>query len=128
MAEPRTWMKDVCDLCPYSRTRTLMLHPLRAEEFANMAQNPYNDFVCHKTGVEMEDTEYRDGGIVRGPKSLTCNGFLSMQVNENDNAPEGFEPSRDAFDDYFEMIGRHEELWIERNPDYDPNEDVEDDE
>lgn len=101
------WMKQPCGLCPFSRTNTLNLHPERAEEFAYMAENPYNDFVCHKT-AECDD---ESGGYYRAPKSLTCNGFLSLQISTNGNAPEGFEPHRDAFEDAYEMIEAHEELW-----------------
>ena len=108
MSEECYWMKEPCGPCPFSRTKTLWLYPERAEDLAYMAQNPYSDFPCHKTAVEREDY---DGGteFVRGQKSLTCNGFLSLQVNENGNGPKGFNPHPDAFDDADEMIDRHTE-------------------
>lgn len=78
-----------------------------------MAQNPYTDFVCHKTAV-CEENDF-DGDctseFVRGRKSLICNGFLSLQTSENGRGPQGFTPHPDAFEDAFEMIDRHEELW-----------------
>lgn len=77
-----------------------------------MAQNRYTDFVCHKTAEIYEGDETSE--YVRGRKSLTCNGFLSLQVNENDNAPEGFEPHPDAFSEAWEMIDHHTELWENR--------------
>ena len=106
------WMKEPCGPCPFSRSKTLGLHPDRAADFAYMAQNPYTDFVCHKTADHFEDG---DGcsELLRGQKSLTCNGFLSLQVSEGATSPEGFTPHSDAFDDAYEMIERHEELWAE---------------
>lgn len=102
----RTWMKRPCGLCPYSRKNTLWLHPERAEDFAYNAQNPYNDFPCHKT-ADLQDDSDGGGEYVAGSRSLTCNGFLSLQVNENGNAPDGFEPHPDAFGECWEMIDHH---------------------
>ena len=104
-------MKECCNLCPYSRENTLFLHPDRAEEFANAASNPYNDFVCHKTGVILDDSDYDDkgGDIVRGEKSLTCMGFASLQYNLDANHDEDFVPDPHAFDDDAEMITHHED-------------------
>lgn len=106
----RYWMKEPCALCPFSRTRTLWLHPERAHDFAYMASNPYNDFPCHKTADLVEDDD-GSGSYVMGNKSFTCNGFLSLQVNENGRGPDGFEPSLDAFGDHWEMIEHHEGYW-----------------
>lgn len=109
------WMKEPCGPCPYSRSKMLPLHPERAADFATMASNPYNDFVCHKTA---DCVEAHDGSseFVRGQKSLTCNGFLSLQVNENGKGPEGFEPHPDAFEDYWEMVEAHEDAWERDHP------------
>jgi len=112
----RYWMKEPCGPCPFSRSKTLGLHPVRAADFAYMAQNPFTDFVCHKTA---EDLTLVDGDgneedlLVRGDKSMTCNGFLSLQATENDDAPEGFTPHPDAFLDPDEMIDHHTEMWNE---------------
>ena len=103
-------MKEPCGPCPYSRSKTLPLHPERAANFAYQAQNPYTDFPCHKTADHRED-EDGCGGYVRGARSLTCNGFLSLQCREGGSAPEGFTPHSDAFEDADEMIERHEALW-----------------
>tara|TARA_R110000851_G_scaffold215606_1_gene368420 strand:- start:95 stop:445 length:351 start_codon:yes stop_codon:yes gene_type:complete len=111
-------MKKCCGLCPYSRKDTLYLHPSRAEEFAAHAENPYNDFVCHKTGVVHEDhpNEDRQSEIVRGEKSMTCCGFASMQHYINDNPlEEGFTPDPDAFDDSWEMTEHHTEYFENKN-------------
>lgn len=78
-----------------------------------MASNPYNDFPCHKTADYQEDDE-GDGGYVHGAKSLTCNGFLSLQCRENGIEIPGFMPHEDAFEDAYEMADRHLELWEER--------------
>jgi hypothetical protein len=111
-------MKKCCGLCPYSRKDTLYLHPERAEEFAYQAENPYNDFVCHKTGVANKDhpDEDRQDEIVRGEKSMTCCGFASMQHYINDNTlEEGFTPDPNAFEDSWEMIEHHTEEWEIKN-------------
>jgi hypothetical protein len=106
----RYWMKEPCGPCPFSRSKTLPLHPERAADFAYMAQNPYTDFVCHKTADCVEDADGM-GEYVRGQQSFTCNGFLSLQVNEGATPDEGFEPHPDAFSDADEMIEHHEMLW-----------------
>jgi hypothetical protein len=120
----QTWMKEPCGRCPYTRTNTLWLHPERAEDFAYNAANPYNDFPCHKTAELAEDDE-GCGEYVFGRKSLTCCGFLSLQVNENGRGPKGFEPHPDAFGEAWEMIDHHADHWeqerecraqVDRNP------------
>lgn len=110
----RHWMKEPCGPCPFSRSKTLPLHPERAEDFAAMAQNPYNDFPCHKTADYQEETDWSEGGFVHGSKSLTCNGFLSLQCRENDRQVPGFSPHDDAFEDAWEMVDHHTEIWEAR--------------
>lgn len=112
--EPRTWMKQPCGPCPFSRKNTLWLHPERASDFANMASNPYSDFPCHKTADLCEDDE-GFSEYVAGNRSLTCNGFLSLQVNENGRGPSGFVPHPDAFGDHWEMCEHHEDQWEAEN-------------
>jgi len=107
-----TYRKKTCALCPFSRSKTLWLHPERADELASMASNPYTDFPCHKTADLVEDNGIDDNhGYVHGDHSLTCAGFLTLQVNENGCGPKGFKPDPDGFDDWFEMIEHHEEHW-----------------
>lgn len=108
----RTWMKKTCcELCPFSKTKTLWLHPERAEEFASMAGNPFSDFPCHKTADLQEDTEYSDGGYVHGERSFTCHGFKTLQASECGDAEDEFTPDGDGFDDYWEMLDRHQERY-----------------
>ena len=109
-------MKKCCELCPYSIKNTLFLDPTRAEEFAYQAENPYNDFVCHKTGVTLEDSEFDDkgGDIVRGEKSLTCMGFASMQHSLN-NGDDSFIVDENAFDDVWQMIEHHTDYYEKKN-------------
>jgi len=108
-------MKKCCGLCPFSRKGTLFVHPERAEDFAYSTQNPYNDFVCHKTGVEYESEwadDEMDGAIVRGEKSLTCKGFESLKWQEYpENFPEDYEPDPDAFTDPWDMAQFHQDHW-----------------
>lgn len=108
-----TVMKKCCGLCPYSRKNTLFLHPSRAEDFAYSAENAFNDFVCHKTGVVNEDSPYEEeqNSIVRGEKSLTCAGFHAMQniVNGTEDSSEIEIDYKDHFSDSWEMIDHHEE-------------------
>lgn len=112
-----TVMKECCGLCPYSRKNTLYLHPNRATDFAYSAENPYSDFVCHKTGVVNEDhpDEERQSEIVRGEKSLTCAGFNAMQniVNGTEDQAEIKIDYEDHFSDAWEMIEHHEEKYNE---------------
>lgn len=113
----RFWMKKTCAICPFSRSKTLGLHPERADEFASMAINPYTNFPCHKTADEVEDSEGMTE-FVAGEKSLTCHGFLTLQSSENDSAPDEFKPDGDGFEDYYEMVERHEEIWQEQHPEW----------
>ena len=106
-----TTMKKCCGLCPYSRKNTLYLNPDRAMEFAYQADNPYTDFVCHKTGITLEDIgngDEREGDIVRGEKSLTCAGFHAMQSLVNDGECEIDIDITDHFSDPYEMVEHHE--------------------
>lgn len=109
------FMKKTCALCPFSRTKTLGLHPERAEDFAYMAAKSYNDFPCHKTADYYEpDHDDDDSGYVHGEHSKTCHGFLTLQCEENGRSPEGFVPDGDGFQDVDEMIYVHAELWENR--------------
>jgi hypothetical protein len=112
MEEFEETMKECCGLCPFSRDKTLFLHPDRAEDFATSAENPYNDFVCHKTGHVLEDNDrdIRGGDIVRGEKSLTCMGFASMQENINGTLGDvRIDPT--AFEDSWEVSEHHTDAY-----------------
>ena len=103
-------MVKCCGLCPYSRKNTLYVHPARAEEFAYAAENPCNDFVCHKTGVVDESDGEGYGDIVRGRKSMTCAGFHAMQhiLNGTEEHSEIKIDYSDHFSDVWEMTYHHE--------------------
>jgi hypothetical protein len=106
------WMKKTCSLCPFSRSKTLFLHPRRAEEFADMASDRYRDFPCHKTADCKEgDDGWGEGDYVRGEHSKTCHGFLTLQNSENGIEDPDFVPDGDGFEDTYEMMDRHLELF-----------------
>lgn len=107
----RYWMKEPCGPCPYSRSKTLPVHPDRAAEFAASACNPFTVFPCHKTADYLEETDLREGGFTHGPRSFECNGFLSLRHHEIGDGPEGFEPHPDAFSSSAEMVEKHTDLW-----------------
>ena len=102
-------MKKCCGLCPFSRKSTLYVHPDRAYDFALSTQNPYNDFVCHKTG----ETDEAEGDILRGDKSLTCAGFHVMQniVNNTEDKCKIEIDKEDHFWDDWEMTDHHQDEW-----------------
>ena len=116
-------MARTCTLCPFSRTKTLGLHPKRAEDFAYMASNRYSDFPCHKTAVyhESDDDYLGESGFYRGENSKTCHGFYTLQCAENES-DEDFKPDGDGFEDTYEMIDRHIALWEEKNGPYEEEE------
>lgn len=109
-------MKQCCGLCPFSRKNTLFVHPDRAADFAYSACNPYNDFVCHKTGISVEEESFKheEGDIVRGEKSLVCAGFYALQFSMNQRGGQKSEIKID-YDDHFgddwEMIEHHSMKW-----------------
>lgn len=115
----RTWMKKCCEHCPFKRDTPLVLHPSRAEDFANMTGNPYSDFPCHKTADIQEEREELgiEGGYVHGENSYTCHGFKGMQENECGDGSDGFKSDGQHFSDWFEMIDYHTEAYAaQRTP------------
>jgi hypothetical protein len=106
-------MKACCEHCPFKRDTLLVLHPSRADEFAAMAENPFNDFPCHKTADYVEDDEFDGGGFVHGANSFTCHGFKGMQEASCGDTPE-FKSDGQHFEDWFEMTGYHEEAFNQR--------------
>jgi hypothetical protein len=102
-------------MCPFSRTKTLGLHPDRAADFAYMAQNRYTTFPCHKTAEYQESDDGESDGYVHGKNSKSCHGFRTLQCEENGLKPDDFKPDGDGFQSCDEMIDRHEEIWEERH-------------
>jgi len=105
----RWFVKKPCAHCPYRRDVTPFLHPERAEELACLTENPYSEFMCHKT-LDYEDCE--DGEPAMSEESLTCAGFLSMQIEwSGRRCPDGFTPSENVYSEPYEMIQAYEEEW-----------------
>lgn len=114
MSDTVTTMKKCCGRCPYSKKNTLFLHPERAEEFAYQAENPYSDFICHKTGIVDDDNpdEDKQGDIIPTDKSLTCAGFYAMQFLINsDGEPEIVIDDDAHFSEVWDMVDHHQEHW-----------------
>lgn len=106
----RWFMAAPCKHCPFRRDVTPFLHPERAAEISGLAWNPYNDFPCHKT-IEHDD----EGDGYATAESLTCAGFLTMQLSESGrNAPDGFEPSDNCYGDPCEMEEAYQIEWDRR--------------
>lgn len=100
------FMKEPCAHCPFRRDVRPFLHPARAEEIAGLALNPYSDFHCHKT-IEHDD---ETGEGISTSTSLTCAGFLAMQIEEAETTtPEGFTPSEKVYSDYYEMVQAYQD-------------------
>lgn len=98
----RWFVKKPCQHCPYLRSVTPFLHPSRGEELAYLTENRYNDFPCHKTTVADEDSDSDE--MVYADHTLTCAGFLSMQINWGGaTCPDGFTPSEDVYSEPSEM-------------------------
>jgi hypothetical protein len=110
----RRWFaKKPCAHCPYRRDVKPFLHPERGEELAYHTKNPYGDFPCHKTTVEDEDSA--DGEMMVTKESLTCAGFLSMQIEWGGrDCPEGFTPSDLVYAEPSDMADAYAEEWEAR--------------
>lgn len=105
-----SFMKKPCPHCPYRRDVRPFLTMERAEELAYAPNNPYNSFACHQTTVS--DEEFGGDGfeMLAVETSRECAGFLTMQINENANEIEGFEPAwREVYSDAWEMLGAYED-------------------
>jgi hypothetical protein len=99
------FMKEPCIHCPFRRDVRPFLRVERAEEIAGTALNKYSDFACHKTLGHDDD----EGDTIIVATSLTCAGFLTMQINEAEaEIPEGFTPSTEVYQDYYEMVEAYE--------------------
>ena len=99
------FMKSPCKHCPFRHDVKPFLHPERGEQLAHHATNPYNTFPCHKTTIPDED----DSSMVVGPNSKECAGFMTLQINEGAQIPEGFTPAYDiVYEDCYVMIDAYE--------------------
>ncbi len=102
------FMKEPCKHCPYRNDVVPFLTTERAIELAYLPQNPYNDFPCHKTTVEDEDSE--DGEMLVTENSKTCAGFLTLRAQVGENVPNGFEPAWEkCYIDDWDMIQSYEQ-------------------
>ena len=103
------YMKKPCIHCPFRHDVTPFLTPIRGDELANSANNPYNDFPCHKT-MEHDD----EGETICVEKTKQCAGFLTLMASNlgEDRMPEGFKPSYDiVYSDSWEMSEAYEAAW-----------------
>jgi hypothetical protein len=102
------FMKKPCAHCPFRRDVRPFLHPERAEEIAYSAQNPYAEFICHKTLGHDEE----EGDTIVVETSLICAGFLAMQINEAGlDEPEDWTWPDNVYADLYEMIDAYAEEW-----------------
>ncbi len=109
----RWFAKKPCQHCPYRRDVRPFLTPERGEELAYYTENPYNDFPCHKTTVEDEDSD--EGNMLVVDDTLTCAGFLSMQIEwSGRECPDGFNPSDLVYSEPSEMAAAYEEAYHQR--------------
>lgn len=104
--------KKPCKNCPFRNDVKPYIHPERAEEIAYSAQNPYNDFPCHKTFEFLDDEDFEGNSLADLSNSKTCAGFLTLRAQSGMEVPEGFEPSwLICYTDELDMIQAHEEAW-----------------
>lgn len=101
-------MKKPCEHCPFRNDVKPFLTAERGEELAYHAQNPYNSFPCHKTTVSDDDSE--EGEMICTENSKRCAGFVTLQINEGMDIPEGFTPAYDiVYSDSREMSDAYEQ-------------------
>jgi hypothetical protein len=106
----RWFTKKPCAQCPYRRDVKPFLTADRGEELAYHAENPYTDFPCHKTTIEDDNSD--EGDMMVTEDSLTCAGFLSMQVEWGGrDCPDGFTPSDLVYSEPYEMADAYAEEW-----------------
>lgn len=87
------FMREPCNRCPFRTDVKPFLTAAFGEELAYHAQNPYNSFTCHKTTVSDEEFGGDGDEMVCTENSLECAGFITLQINEGAECPEGFTPS-----------------------------------
>ena len=107
----RDYMAKPCAHCPFRTDVPPFLHPERAADIAYSAQNRYSDFPCHKTLEHDED----DGEGYRTETSLTCAGFIALQINEAGiDEPEGWVWPNNVYSDVYDMCGAYKKAWKQR--------------
>lgn len=110
------YMKEPCAHCPYRRDVKPFLTPERGEELAYHAQNPHNDFPCHKTTKSIDEVcdeypEYMEGEMVSVETTKACAGFLTLMASEcgEEHMPEGFKPSYElVYSEAYDMAAAYE--------------------
>lgn len=100
------FMKEPCKHCPFRTDVKPFLTPERGQELAYHAQNPYNSFPCHKTTVPDEQSE--DSEMMCTEHSKECAGFLTLQINEGADVPDGFTPSDKVYEDAWAMCDAYD--------------------
>ncbi len=105
------FMPSPCKNCPFRTDVKPYLHPDRAFEIAASAENPYNDFPCHKTTTHDED-EFGEFLVDRETEKQ-CAGFLTLRAREtSEGVPEGFKGAYDiVYEDADHMEAAYEEVW-----------------
>ena len=119
------FMKKPCKNCPYRMDVKPYLTPVRGEELADIACNPYNTFFCHTSTESIENEYTGESDRIAVEKTKVCAGFLSLQAHINgttDYDDEGFEPSPFVYEDNYAMAGAYEseEEWRELRDFYFP--------
>lgn len=101
------FMKKPCEHCPFRSDVKPFLHPERGADLAFLATNPYSSFPCHKTTVEDENSD--EGEMLCTENTKECAGFITLQINEGMDIPEGFTPAYEiVYSDSYEMIDAYE--------------------
>ena len=102
-----SYMKKPCQHCPFRVDVKPYLHPERAYEIANVAENPYSSFPCHKTTSRNDD-----GYLTERDTEKECAGMLTMRANSlgEESLPEGFVPSfEQCYSEPYDMYQAYEE-------------------
>lgn len=109
-----SFCKKPCNTCPFRQDVTPFLHPERAYGIAASAQNPYQDFPCHKT-FKYTDEDDEGNDIADMSESKTCAGFLTMRAQLGETVPTGFLPSYDmCYIDPEDMYEAYQDEWYDK--------------
>jgi hypothetical protein len=102
------FMQTPCKKCPFRNDVKPYLSAERGEELAYAALNKYNNFQCHLTTVEDEDSD--EGEMYATEDSKECAGFLTIRAANGIATPKGFKPAWElCYTDAFDMIQAYEE-------------------